>query len=111
YNPDSNTPIMRVIMGYLPQVDGPVMAFILPLGTQLAPGLRVSVDGSEPLRIPFRVCLENGCRASFPVKASLLKKFKLGNSITVSLIGPRGEQMDLDVSLLGFTASSQATAP
>lgn len=110
-NPNSNTPLMRVIMGYPPQIGSPVMVFILPLGTQLAPGLRVSVDDSQPLRIPFRVCLESGCRSSFPVKASLLKKFKLGDSITVSLIGPRGDQMNLDVSLLGFTASSEAITP
>src|SRR5699024_583652 len=54
-NPDSDTPVMRVIMGYPPQLDTAAMVFILPLGTQLTPGVRITVDGGQPLRIPFRV--------------------------------------------------------
>lgn len=109
--PNSDTPIMRVIMGNPPQIDVPAMVFVLPLGTQLARGLRISVDGGQPLRIPFRVCLDSGCRASMPIKSSLLSELKLGGNIKVAIIGPQGEHIDLNVSLMGFTAAAKAITP
>lgn len=111
-NPSADTAIMRVIMGYPQQAKNTaVMVFALPLGTRLAPGLRISIDGGKPIRIPFQVCLRNGCRATLPLKPSLLSKFRNGVSAEVSLIGPRGKRIDLEISLMGFTAASKAIAP
>ena len=101
--PDGNKPIMRVVMGYPPQIDTAAMIFILPLGTRLAPGVQLSVDGDQPRRFPFQICLEQGCRADFPVDDALRNKLRSGSRATVSLIGPRGDRIDLKVSLQGFT--------
>lgn len=110
-NPASGTSVMRVIMGYSPQANNPAMVFVVPLGTRLAPGMQISIDGGKPIRIPFQVCLRKGCRAALPLKPSLLSSFKNGVTAQVSIIGPRGERIDLDVSLMGFTAASNAIAP
>lgn len=102
-SPDNGKPILRVVMGYPPQIDSAAMVFILPLGTRLAPGVQLQVDSGEPQGFPFQICLEQGCRADFPVDNALRNRLRGGSTATVSLIGPRGERIDLDVSLLGFT--------
>ncbi|MES1947661.1 hypothetical protein C84B14_09942 [Salinisphaera sp. C84B14] len=102
-SPDNGKPILRVVMGYPPEVDSAAMVFILPLGTRLAPGVQFQVDGDQPRRFPFQICLEQGCRADFPVDDALRNKLRSGSRATVSLIGPRGDRIDLKVSLQGFT--------
>ena len=65
--------------------------------------LQFQVDGDQPRRFPFQICLEQGCRADFPVDDALRNKLRSGSRATVSLIGPRGDRIDLKVSLQGFT--------
>lgn len=102
-SPDTGKPIMRVVMGYPPQIDSAAMIFILPLGTRLAPGVQLSVDGGQKMRFPFQICLEQGCRADYPVKQSLLNSLKSGNNATVTIVGPKGDDINLKISLAGFT--------
>ncbi|MCG7600277.1 invasion associated locus B family protein [Halomonas sp. McH1-25] len=106
-NPDDSRPLMRVVMAYPPEIDTAAMAFFLPLGTRLAPGLQLSIDNAEPVSFPFQVCMEQGCRADLPVRPELMQQLRSGSSATLSLIGPRGNRMDLDVSLMGFTNASE----
>lgn len=109
-NPDSNQPLMRVIMAYPQELDTAAMVFMLPLGTRLAPGLQLSVDGGEPIQFPYQVCFEQGCRADLPVRPELLQQLRSGSTATVSLIGPQGNRLDLDISLMGFTDANQRIA-
>lgn len=106
-SPDTGKPIMRVVMGYPPQIDSAAMIFILPLGTRLAPGVQLGVDGSDPVRFPFQICLEQGCRADFPIKPELLDRLKRGQNAVVTIVGPKGEPIKLKVSLSGFTDASK----
>lgn len=109
--PETDKPIMRVVVGYPRQSDTAAMVFVLPLGIRLRPGVQVSIDGGEPLRVPFQICLDSGCRATLPVRTSLLNKFRNGLNAKVTFVGPRGQKVNLDVSLMGFTAASRAIAP
>ncbi len=111
-NPDNNDPLMRVIVGHPPELEGrPAMTFLLPLGVRLAPGLQLSVGDGEPAQFPYQVCLEQSCRADLPLEPSLLQELRDGSSATLSLIGPRGNRMDLDISLMGFTDANNRIAP
>ncbi len=110
-NPDNGQPILRVVMGYPPEIDTAAMILILPLGTRLTPGVQFAVDDGEPLTVPFQICSEQGCRADFPVEDTLRRDMRAGSNATVSLISPRGERIDLAVSLQGFTAADDRIAP
>ncbi|RTR03861.1 invasion associated locus B family protein [Halomonas nitroreducens] len=111
-NADSDQPMMRVVVAYPPQLEGrPAMTFLLPLGVRLAPGLQLSAGSAQPAQFPYQVCLRQGCRADLPVEPSLLEALRSGSSATLSLVGPRGNRMDLDISLMGFTDASQRIAP
>ncbi len=111
-NPQDGQPLMRVIVGYPPELEGrPAMTFLVPLGVRLPPGLQLSVGGGEPAQFPYQVCLEQGCRADLPLEPSLLQALRSGSSATLSLFGPRGNRMDLNISLMGFTDANTRIAP
>lgn len=109
--PDGSEPIMRAMVGYPPQADGAVLVFLLPLGVRLAPGMQLQVDNNEPVGFPYQICLEQGCRANLPLEPAMLNSLRGGSSATVSVIGPDGQRMDMDLSLMGFTAASSEIAP
>lgn len=110
-NPEGGQPLMRAVMIYPEQFDGPAITFLLPLGVRLAPGLRLSVDGGEATGFPYQACLEPGCRADLPLSPELLQRLRGGSKATLSFIDPAGRQRDLDISLTGFTAASNRIAP
>ncbi|WP_404341908.1 invasion associated locus B family protein [Vreelandella venusta] len=109
--PGSDQPIMQVVVEYPPQMDGPVMSFFVPLGVRLAAGLQLVVDNGEPIQFPYQVCQQQGCRADAPIEPSMLQELRSGSSATLSMIDPRGERMDLNISLAGFTSASNRIAP
>lgn len=104
-SPQSGEPIMRVIMAYPQEIDTAAMIFLLPLGVRLAPGLQLVIDNGEPINFPYQVCQQQGCRADLPISESLRQTMRSGSTATVSVIGPRGNRLDLPVSLQGFTAA------
>lgn len=104
-SPQSSQPIMRVIMAYPQEIDTAAMIFLLPLGVRLAPGLQLVIDNGEPINFPYQVCQQQGCRADLPISETLRQKMRSGSTATVSVIGPRGNRLDLPVSLQGFTAA------
>ncbi len=110
-NPNSGQPLMRVVLAYPPEIDSAALVFLLPLGVRLAPGMQLSIDGGEPIRFPYQVCQQQGCRGDLPVKPELMRQLRGGSTATLSMIGPRGERMDLDISLMGFTDATQRIAP
>jgi invasion protein IalB len=111
-NPEDGQPLMRVIVGYPPELEGrPAMTFLVPLGVRLPPGLQLSVGSGEPAQFPYQVCLEQSCRADLPLESSLLQALRSGSSATLSLIGPRGNRVDLNISLMGFTDANTRIAP
>lgn len=109
--PGSDQPLMQVILDYTPQIDDPVMSFFVPLGVRLAAGLQLSVDNGEPIQFPYQVCQEQGCRADAPIEPSMLQQLRSGNTAILSMIDPRGDRMDIDISLIGFTDASSRIAP
>lgn len=109
--PESGQPVLQVVLNYPAEIDGPAMSFLVPLGVRLAPGMQLSVDGSEAIRFPYQVCQQPGCRADLPVSPTLLQQLRGGTTATLSLFGPQGNRLDLDISLMGFSAAHDRIAP
>ncbi|SFU98200.1 invasion associated locus B family protein [Halomonas korlensis] len=108
---DNDQPLMQVVVAYPPQLESGTMTFVLPLGVHLASGLQLSVEGVEPAQFPYQACLQQGCRADLPIQPALLQALRSGSTATLSLIDPRGDRMDLDISLMGFTDAHARIAP
>jgi invasion protein IalB len=108
---DTGKPVMRVSIGFPPGQDQPLAIFALPLGFHLTPGVRLSVDGSEPTRFPVQICFQQGCRADLPLKAEILDQLRSGQKAQVTIVDPRGREVDLPLSLMGFTAAMKRLQP
>lgn len=103
----SGEPVLQVVVGNPPQLDSAAVTFLTPLGVRLASGLQLQVDNNEPIGMPYQVCLPQGCRADLPVRPELLTQLRGGTTATVSMIDPNAERVDVDVSLMGFSAAKQ----
>lgn len=91
-----------------------------PLDTLLAPGLRLQIDASEPVGMPFNHC-DNGngngngtgnCYVNFAISTAELDRLKKGNAIkmaVVPLFAPE-KPVELTISLKGFTAAYEEIA-
>ncbi|MCW4148203.1 invasion associated locus B family protein [Halomonas sp. 18H] len=46
-----------------------------------------------------------------PIEPSMLQQLRSGSSARLSMIGPRDDRMNLDISLIGFTDANTRIAP
>ena len=83
-------------------------ALVAPLGTALRPGLQLQVDSLEPFKATFEFCLPDGCIAYVDLKGELLASLKKGKTLMVSTKAADGRQLDVPMSLAGFTAATGA---
>ncbi|MDH3593898.1 MAG: invasion associated locus B family protein [Rhodospirillales bacterium] len=101
--------VMLMAVAYPPGQETPLATAILPLGTDLRPGIEVAIDDGEPKRYPFSVCMADGCQAHMPLDAALLAAFKKGVGGSVAFLrGPDRRALKVPFSLKGFTAAVNA---
>ncbi len=109
-NQDTDEPVLQMAVGYLPMDDGreqPAALLTVPLGVALPPGIGLSVDGGEMIRLPYERCVPSGCIAGFPLEDDMLNQFRRGIRAEIRLHdGMQG--IGLPVSLMGFTAGFNA---
>lgn len=83
----------------------------VPLETLLTAQLTIAVDGAKGKRYPFSFCSPVGCYARIGFTAEDIAAFKRGAKASVTLVpAPAPDQkVELDMSLLGFTAAYDAS--
>jgi hypothetical protein len=89
---------------------------VTPIETLLTPGIRVRIDDSEPVGIPYTLCEPTGCLARIPLTPENVDAFQAGGEATLEIfalvrselgeIG--GVPVPLTASLRGFTAAYNA---
>jgi len=98
--------IMLMAVAYPPGQEKPLATAILPLGTDLRPGIEVAIDDGEPKRYPFSVCLPDGCQAHIMLDDVLMAAFKKGSEGSVAFRRPPERRpLKVPFSLKGFTAA------
>jgi invasion protein IalB len=97
--------IMEVAVGFVPERELPVALFTVPLGVRLQPGLLLTVDENEPVRIAIEICGPDGCLASMLFDEDMLNQFMRGAAGTVRIRDARDQSFDLPMSMMGFTAA------
>ena len=101
--------VMLMAVAYPPGQETPLATAILPLGTDLRPGIEVAIDDGEPKRYPFSVCMADGCQAHMLLDSALLAAFKKGVAGSVAFLrGPDRRALKVPFSLKGFTAAVNA---
>src|SRR5690625_852765 len=107
-DPESGEPVMAVVIPGTP-ADQPLVAwFILPLGVLLPPGIAISIDGSEPERLPIRHCEPSGCLAPIELKDDITQRLRGGSELQLMAYDIDEEQVSIPISLMGFTSALNA---
>ena len=101
----ADRPVLQVAVGYLPEAEKPVAAFLLPLGVWLPPGLQLRVDDGKAGRVPFEACDPSGCHAGVELDDEFIAMMKKGNELNVTFGGRNRKGITVPVSLQGFTAA------
>ncbi|HXY59261.1 MAG TPA: invasion associated locus B family protein [Methylocystis sp.] len=114
---DPQTTACYTVRDFGPKADQPIMAFqvfdqkgatdklvrvLLPLGLQLKPGFRISVDSSPFESGGYEVCFQAGCFAEAKLKSSLVDSMKKGQQVTLVVKNAGGAEVTLKVPLAGF---------
>ncbi|MEQ9520540.1 MAG: invasion associated locus B family protein [Parvibaculum sp.] len=78
---------------------------IVPLGTVLPAGVKLSIDGNELATLQLQVCLPRGCQSLSGVTPEGVGKLKSGNEMVVGISDIQQGPVSLNVSLAGMTAA------
>jgi len=106
---ENDQTVLHVSFGYPPFAKGPIMVLTTPLGVSLVAGVELKVDDvGEPIRVPYNLCVADGCRASLPVDDSLLQAMKRGDKLKVAIASAQNKPMGIEVSLNGFAKASES---
>jgi len=105
FGAQADQPLLAVAVFETKGVDQRSMRLLLPLGLQLRPGFRFSVDKGTAESGAFDVCFQNGCFAESKFAAATLAGMKKGQKLTVILKNQGGFEVTLNMPLDGFGKS------
>ena len=104
-NNEKKKTVLQVAIGYLPGMDKPQILLTVPLGVFLEPGLEFTPGNGKAVRLPFKVCVKNGCVAMSLLNEDAIKGMKAGTKGGVKFAVAKDKVIDVPVSLKGFTAA------
>ncbi|MCG5244096.1 invasion associated locus B family protein [Azospirillum doebereinerae] len=107
----AKTVLLNVRFGFLGPQGQPRIILTVPLGTQLIPGLGLTIDKEKPLALPFESCQTGGCRTVADLDPASLDRFRRGQSMTVRFVGDDGKPLDIPVPLKGLDAAFKQLKP
>lgn len=97
--------VMQIAIGYPPGKNQAQALITLPLGVLLQPGIEFKGGTAEAFRVPFGVCVKNGCVAIAQLDASIIKGMKAGTKGSIKFAAAQKKIIEIPVSLSGFTAA------
>jgi len=71
-------------------------------GVRIADGIAVQFGESEPVRIPYTICMPNFCGAEIPFSEAWLKTFKASKGLSVRIVAANGKELKYDLNLNDF---------
>ena len=90
------------------KADGTFLGAIIPLGTAIAPGIRL-VQGGAEIEVAFQVCFPDGCRGFAEVDAATLDAFMGGETAEIRFFAMgQPAPLGVPVPLTGLDAALDA---
>lgn len=84
---------------------GTTMTVIAPFGILLRDGVTIRLAEDDLFRMDFLTCMSNGCIANADLGADEVAAMERGTAATVRMSTLQGQALDLEISLMGFTAA------
>jgi invasion protein IalB len=79
----------------------------VPLGMQLAYGVRVTVDQGQPMRGSFVICFTNGCMSDYEANPETMTMLKKGLQLNMQAIDIGGGIFSMNLPLSGFAEAHE----
>ena len=84
--------------------------FLTPLDLLVAKGAEMRIDSGKTLKLAYRSCHAQGCVIPFRLAGTLERSFRQGTKLALNLFEIDGEQIEIEMSLVGFIAATRAMA-
>lgn len=102
---ETNQRVVRIEVGYVAKTGKPAALITLPLGISLQHGMLLQVDEGEESRYAFTRCVPGGCIAAVALTDAQIGALKAGSTAHVQFHDGLAREVNLDMSLSGFTAA------
>jgi invasion protein IalB len=102
-------PAANIMVGFKQPQAKPMAVINLPLGAVLLPdGLRIKIDKGVDGWAPFRFCDKLGCHVEIEIDDKLFLAMKAGLNGVLAFKDLNGREIEVPLSLRGFTAGLTA---
>lgn len=102
---ENNQPAVAVAVSEVKDDPRRLVRLVLPLGFLLQPGIRVSIDKSQPIAARFQICVAQGCLVEMEAKEEQIVALKKSGQIKIDLQNPAAREVNLVVPMDGFGKS------
>lgn len=82
-----------------------VSVLTTPTGVSIRDGIRVSVDGADPLQVPYDVCGPRACQARVALDEAFIKRMIDGTKASANFVLANKRMIQPEVDLKGFKAA------
>jgi invasion protein IalB len=79
-----------------------LLRITLPLGMQLPPGTRLTLDGEPPATAVYVTCIPNGCMADYEINAQYVDRMKKGQQLLLQGVSMPGQVANYTLPLADF---------
>jgi invasion protein IalB len=101
--------VLHIAVGRVAAQGGkPAAILTLPLGLSLPPGITLVIEGHKTQKLPYDVCVAEGCKTGLPLDDKTLAALRKAYKAHVLLTEPGGQQVRVGFSLNGFAAAFDA---
>jgi len=102
---ETNQRVVRIEVGFVAKTGQPAALITLPLGISLQHGMLLQIDEGEKSRYAFTRCVPGGCIAAVSLTDGQIGALKAGSIAHVKFHDGLAREVNLDMSLSGFTAA------
>lgn len=92
------------------KVNQQVMQVSVPSARMVQPGINMQVDGGEPQRLEYAVCMPDKCIAEVPLTDAVVNSFKRGGEVVFTSVNYQRAPNPINISLAGFTEAYDGEA-
>jgi invasion protein IalB len=86
------------------------LQIFVPAGNFLQPGIRLTVDNTTSILIPYTICLANGCVAATVPEPKLLRELETGRMLSLEVVNSDVVTVIASLSLDNFANARQGVA-
>jgi len=86
------------------------LQIFVPAGNFLQPGIRLTVDNTTSILVPYTICLANGCVAATVPEPKLLRELETGRMLSLEVVNSDVVTVIASLSLDNFANARQGAA-